>query len=106
MSQTLNLKERGQLLLDEFKLGIDPSARALDLSSEVGEVCKEILKSTQYKTRAFQPTPNLEMELGDAFFSLLSLASSVNVDLDSALEQALVKMRTRLEQTGQLGSDS
>jgi NTP pyrophosphatase (non-canonical NTP hydrolase) len=106
MSQTLSLKERGQLLLDEFKLGIDPSARALDLSSEVGEVCKEILKSTQYKTRAFQPTPNLEMELGDAFFSLLTLASSVNVDLDSALEKVLAKMLDRLERTGQLGSGS
>jgi NTP pyrophosphatase (non-canonical NTP hydrolase) len=102
----MNLRERGQLLLHEFKLGIDPSARALDLSSEVGEVCKEILKSTQYGTRAFQPTPNLERELGDAFFSLLTLASSINVDLDAALEQVLVKMRERLEQTGQLGSSS
>jgi NTP pyrophosphatase (non-canonical NTP hydrolase) len=102
----MNLRERGQLLLHEFKLRIDPSARALDLSSEVGELCKEILKSTQYGTRAFQPTPNLEMELGDVFFSLLTLASSVNVDLDAALEKVLAKMRDRLEQTGQLGSDS
>jgi NTP pyrophosphatase (non-canonical NTP hydrolase) len=100
----MNLQERGQSVLQEFKLGIDPSARALDLSSEVGEVCKEILKSTQYGTRDFQATPNLEIELGDAFFSLLTLASSINVDLDAALEQVLVKMRTRLEQTDQLGS--
>jgi NTP pyrophosphatase (non-canonical NTP hydrolase) len=99
-------QERGKSLLEEFNLGIDPATRALDLSSEVGEVCKEILKSSQYGTRDFQASPNLEMELGDAFFSLLTLAASVNVNLDTALEQVLVKMRTRLERTGQLGSSS
>jgi NTP pyrophosphatase (non-canonical NTP hydrolase) len=102
----MNLQELGQSLLDEFELGVDPATRALDLSSEVGEACKEILKSTQYGTRDFQATPNLEMELGDAFFSLLTLASSVNVDLDAALENVVTKMRDRLERTGQLGSDS
>lgn len=102
----MNLQERGQSLLREFKLGIDPTTRALDLSSEVGEVCKEILKATQYGTQDFQSTPNLEMELGDAYFSLLTLASSVHVDLDAALEKVMVKMRTRLERTGQLGSGS
>jgi NTP pyrophosphatase (non-canonical NTP hydrolase) len=102
----MNLREQSRFLLVEFPISVDPATRALDLSSEVGEVCKEILKSTQYGTRAFQASPNLEMELGDAFFSLLMLASSVHVDLDVALEQVLVKMRTRLERTGQLGSDS
>ena len=102
----MNLQTQGQSLLREFKLGIDPSVRALDLSSEVGELCKEILKSTHYGTRAFQPTPNLEMELGDVLFSLLALASSVNVDLDLAFEQVVTKMRERLERTGQLGSSS
>ena len=102
----MNLRTRGQSLLDEFDLGVDPSVRALDFSSEVGELCKEILKSTQYGTRAFQPTPNLEMELGDALFLLLALASTVNVDLDLAPEKVMTKMRERLERTGQLGSRS
>ena len=47
----MNLRERGQARLNEFRLGTDPAARALDLFSEVGEVCKEILKSTKYGTR-------------------------------------------------------
>jgi NTP pyrophosphatase (non-canonical NTP hydrolase) len=102
----MTLQERGRILIDEFGLGLDPATRALDLSSEVGEVCKEILKSTRYGNRDFQITPNLEMELGDAFFSLLTLASSANVDLDAALEKVLLKMCERLERTGQLGSDS
>jgi NTP pyrophosphatase (non-canonical NTP hydrolase) len=102
----MNLNERGQALIDEFGLSLDPVTRALDLSSEVGELCKEILKSSQYGTRAFQATSNLEMELGDAYFSLLTLASSVQVDLDNALERVLMNMRSRLERTGQLGSSS
>jgi NTP pyrophosphatase (non-canonical NTP hydrolase) len=46
------------------------------------------------------------MELGDAFFSLLTLAASVDMDLDAALEKATTKMRERLERTGQIGSSS
>jgi NTP pyrophosphatase (non-canonical NTP hydrolase) len=96
--------EHCSALIAEFKLGHDPASRALDLSSEVGELCKEVLKGTQYGSHAFQTTANLELELGDAYFSLLILAASVNVDLDVALERALAKMRDRLEQSGQLGS--
>jgi NTP pyrophosphatase (non-canonical NTP hydrolase) len=98
--------ERGQALIAEFQLGHDPATRALDLSSEVGELCKEILKGTHYGNRPFQSTTNLELELGDSCLSLLILAASVNVDLDMALERALVKMRDRLEQSGQVGSKS
>jgi NTP pyrophosphatase (non-canonical NTP hydrolase) len=102
----MNQRELGRALIDEFGLSLDPASRALDLSSEVGELCKEILKSTHYGTQAFQASPNLEMELGDAYFSLLTLASSLNVDLELALEKALIKMRSRLETTGQPGSSS
>jgi NTP pyrophosphatase (non-canonical NTP hydrolase) len=96
--------ERGKALMAEFEVGGDPASRALDLSSEVGEVCKEILKGTRYGNHAFEATSNLELELGDAYFSLLTLASSVNLDLDIALERALTKMRDRLEHSGQIGS--
>jgi NTP pyrophosphatase (non-canonical NTP hydrolase) len=98
--------EYEKALLSEFKLGSDPATRALDLSSEVGELCKEILKGTQYGNQSFQSTTNLELELGDACFSLLILAASVNVDLDIALERAQAKMRDRLEESGQVGSKS
>jgi NTP pyrophosphatase (non-canonical NTP hydrolase) len=46
------------------------------------------------------------MELGDAFFSLLTLATSLEMDLDAALEKVVTKMCDRLEQTGQPGSSS
>jgi NTP pyrophosphatase (non-canonical NTP hydrolase) len=100
-----SLEQRHQLI-SEFDLGRDPSARALDLSSEVGEVCKEILKGTDYGTQDFQKTTNLETELGDVYLSLLALAVSTNVDLEIALEKSVQKMRDRLDRTGQIGSKS
>jgi NTP pyrophosphatase (non-canonical NTP hydrolase) len=44
------------------------------------------------------------MELGDVMFSLLAFASSANLDLDTALEESLQKMRDRVQKTGSLDS--
>jgi hypothetical protein len=41
-----------------------------------------------------------------SIFSLLTLTSSLKLDLDAALEKVITKMRDRLERTGQLGSGS
>ena len=96
----------GRALIAEFKLDLDPVSRALDLSSEVGEICKEILKGTQYGNQGFQTTANLELEMGDVYFSLLIMAASVNLDLEIALEKSVKKMRDRLGQSDQAGSKS
>jgi NTP pyrophosphatase (non-canonical NTP hydrolase) len=100
----MNSLERSQGILEEFKLNSDVASRALDLASEVGELCKEILKSTNYGSSEFKTSPNLEMELGDVMFSLLAFASSANLDLDTALEESLQKMRDRVQKTGSLDS--
>jgi NTP pyrophosphatase (non-canonical NTP hydrolase) len=96
--------ERGQGIMNEFNINSDVSSRALDLSSEVGELCKEVLKSTDYGSRSFQGSSNLEMELGDVMVSLLLLGSSLNLDLDVALEKSLQKMRARVAATGFVSS--
>ena len=98
--------EHGKALIAELTLGLDPASRALDLSSEVGEICKEILKGTQYGGQGFQTTANLELEMGDVYFSLLIMAASVNLDLEIALEKSVKKMRDRLARSGQVGSKS
>ncbi len=96
----MNFLERGQGIIDEFKLNSDVWSRTLDLSSEVGELCKKVLKSTNYGSRSFTPTENLELELGDVMVSIFLLSSSLNLDLDVALEKALQKMRARVEERG------
>jgi NTP pyrophosphatase (non-canonical NTP hydrolase) len=79
-------------------------ARVLDLVAEVGELAKEALKGAHYGREAFQPTPGWPGELGDAFFSLICLANSTGVDLESALTETLEKYRRRLAATGDSGS--
>jgi NTP pyrophosphatase (non-canonical NTP hydrolase) len=82
----------------------DPATHALDLVSEVGEVAKEVLLSTDYGRRAPQPRPQLAHELGDALYSLLALAQACGVDASSALDAALEKYERRLTERGKAGS--
>lgn len=59
-------QQRVKDLMARYGLGTDPQVRMLDLSSEVGELAKEVLKSTAYGTKPFTPTASLEEELGAA----------------------------------------
>jgi NTP pyrophosphatase (non-canonical NTP hydrolase) len=79
-------------------------SRLLDLMSELGEVAKEALKGSQYGAAEFVPTADWEEELADAFFSLICIANTTKVDLDSALKQVLGKYESRLTERGDAGS--
>ena len=86
-----------------YGLGTDPQVRMLDLSSEVGELAKEVLKSTAYGTRPFTPTASLEEELGDCVFSLLCVSEALGLDGEKALDQALEKYKARFAEAGDIG---
>lgn len=79
-------------------------ARTLDLTSEVGELAKEALKGTGYGREQFDSSQDWDNELGDVFFALLCLANSTGVDLETALEDALMKYRGRIESRSDAGS--
>jgi NTP pyrophosphatase (non-canonical NTP hydrolase) len=83
----------------------DPATHALDLVSEVGEVAKEVLLATDYGRQAPQFRSELADELGDALYSLLTLAESCAVDADTALSAALEKYERRLAAQGGAGSE-
>ena len=85
-------------------LETDVEHRLLDLVSEVGELAKEVLKSTQYGRAHGALTPNWQVELGDVLFSLLCLGNATEVDMDSALHEALEKYEQRLAAHGSAGS--
>ena len=55
--------------LDEYKLRCGITERYIDLSSEVGELGKELLKATDYGKVDFRMTADTEQELGDCLFS-------------------------------------
>jgi len=85
-------------------LEADVEHRLLDLVSEVGELAKEVLKSTQYGRAHGALTPNWQVELGDVLFSLLCLGNATEVDMNSALHEALEKYEQRLAAHGSAGS--
>lgn len=72
--------------------------------SELGEVAKEILKMSDYGKRPIKYREELRSELGDLFYSLITIANSFDIDLEKALEIVLAKYEKRLKK-GSAGSE-
>lgn len=91
--------------VEEHGIEAPVQARLLDLSSEVGELSKEYLKSTEYGREPFdESSGGWQNELGDVLFSLVCLANSTGVDMETALQRALDKYEDRLRHRGGAGS--
>ena len=82
--------------VNDHHLEIEVPYRMLDLVSGLGEVAKEVLKSSHYGITRFLPENRWEDELGDLFFSLICLANSTGVNLEEALNNVLQKYENRL----------
>jgi NTP pyrophosphatase (non-canonical NTP hydrolase) len=103
--QHLPFQTRVANFFKEHNLETSVEVRLLDLLAELGELAKEVLKSSEYGQIPFTETEAWEEELGDVFFSLVSLAYSSNVVLEKALDKALVKYQARIESKGDAGSE-
>lgn len=99
-----SLHDRVKTFVERHSIGADARSRLLDLVSEVGELAKEHLRSSEYGKQEFKPTEEWTGELGDVLFSLVCLANATGVDLDSAIRQAMDKYEQRLESRGDAGS--
>ncbi|WDV46812.1 MazG nucleotide pyrophosphohydrolase domain-containing protein [Clostridiaceae bacterium M8S5] len=89
---------------DEKGIKSNANIRILDLISEIGELSKEILKSTNYGEKKFTITDDYKSEIGDVFFSLLCLANETDVDLEDCLTKVIDKYEKRFESIGSVGS--
>jgi NTP pyrophosphatase (non-canonical NTP hydrolase) len=85
--------------VERHGLEAPPEFRLLDLVSELGEVAKEAAESTDYGDDPSQLRVEAD-EIGDVLFALLAVAESVDVDAGEALDAALSKYETRLDETG------
>ena len=83
--------------VSKYDLEVPVTSRMLDLVSEVGELSKEILKGSNYGSTSLKSTEDWEEEIGDVYFSLLSLANSTEVSLVKALDKVIYKYEVRLE---------
>ncbi len=98
-----------QAKLKDFHLKISrkplrPEIRLMDVSSEIGELTKEILKATEYGSKTFFATSEFKEELGDLLYSVLSLCEECDLSAEELLQKTLAKYESRWSKTGQLGS--
>jgi NTP pyrophosphatase (non-canonical NTP hydrolase) len=99
----MDAQDRVAEFLDAHDMDAEPAYRILDLASEVGELAKDANESTDYGASPDEVDVSAD-ELGDALFALLSVAESLDVDAEAALDEALAKYEARIEATGDPGS--
>jgi NTP pyrophosphatase (non-canonical NTP hydrolase) len=95
-----------KLFCEKHKLETTIEIRMMDLSSEIGELSKEIIKSTNYGKEKFKITENTEKEIGDVLFSLITIANDLDINLESALNKVITKYSNRLNKGNTIGSES
>ena len=77
-----------------------PEHRLLDVVSELGEVAKEVLKMTNYGRKSLEYREEIKSEIGDAIYSLITVANYFDINLDEALEMVFQKYEKRLKKGG------
>lgn len=100
-----DLQKKVENFVKKYNLKHSPEINTLDLVAEVGEIAKEILESTNYGKKKAKASKKIKLEIGDAFYSLINLANSLNIDLEEALELVLQKYKERFKKGGSVGSD-
>lgn len=83
--------------IGRFKQGyFSPSEIMLRLSEEVGELSREV--NHQYgpkKKKETEEEGDISLEMADVIFTVICLANSLNIDLDTAFEKMMEKMKER-----------
>ena len=92
--------------MDENKINNPVEYRMLDLVDEIGELSKEICKMAEYGTKEPVFRQEVKTELGDVFYSLITVANYYKVDLMDALDIVINKYKKRIEKGGHAGSDN
>lgn len=92
-------------MVSRYDLETTPELRYIDLTSEVGELGKELLKSTEYGKEKFNKTEKTETEIGDILFSLTCIANSLQIDLVQSLINSMKKYQKRFKEKGNIGSE-
>ena len=86
--------------LEKNNLYCGEQIRYIDLVSEIGELGKEIIKSTNYGKQQYTMNENSLEEMGDCLFSILALCCEMDMDAEKALEYALKKYQNRMDAKG------
>ena len=99
-----DIQEKVKEMIKKYNLESSNEIRFIDLTSEIGELGKEILKGNDYGKKEFCNTDNVESEIGDVLFSLICIANGMNISLENAIESVLKKYENRFLSNGNIGS--
>ncbi|WP_370567435.1 nucleotide pyrophosphohydrolase [Desemzia sp. RIT 804] len=83
--------------IQQFKTGyFSPLAQLARLTEEVGELAREVNHHYGEKQKkASEDTKELNEELGDTLFVIVSLANSLDIDLTEAFDLTMKKFNER-----------
>jgi NTP pyrophosphatase (non-canonical NTP hydrolase) len=104
MKKINEIQKEVEVFCKKYKLESNTEIRCLDLVSEVGELSKEIIKSTEYGRQKTKVTKNTELEIGDVFFCLIMLSNKLDINLEKALEKVLKKYKERFSKNKKISS--
>lgn len=90
--------------IKKYQLQTDAKTRYIDVASEIGELGKEILVSTDYGKMDLDVNAQMADEMGDCLFSILALCCELDIDAQEALAKALAKYEKRFAKKGDIGS--
>ena len=91
--------EKVRRFLDTHGMACGPEHRYMDMTSELGELGKELLKATRYG-QALHPPTRLRGGNGRLPFSLLALCCEMGLDASKALDNSPEKYEARYACTG------
>lgn len=83
--------------ISQFEEGYwSPSSMMLRLTEEVGELAREVNhRYGQKPKKPTEPEGDLAVEMADILFIIISMANSLNIDLEDAFARMMEKYRVR-----------
>ena len=101
----MKIQELVQEFCDKYYVDCKIENRILDVISEIGELSKEVLKSTDYGAIELNScSEELTLEFGDVLFSLIALANKLDINMETALNLAMHKYEKRFQLRNSIGS--
>ena len=88
-------------MTSKWGLSNDVMARYADLVSEIGEIGKELVVSTNYGNKPLKINEKLAMEVGDTIFALALLANALGLEMEECFAKTMEKCEERMAQKGQ-----
>lgn len=83
--------------ISQFKVGyFSPLVMMARFTEEIGELAREVNHVYgQKQKKTSENEKAIEEELGDVLFVLISMANSMNINLEEAFDQVMKKFQTR-----------